>query len=458
MYSRNREPVRFPACDKLPFPHASLTAAAVRRPEGKGREAELAILVQKFGGTSLATDEARKHVLRHIVREREAGYSVVVVVSAMGRRGDPYATDTLLALAGDGQVPARERDLIASCGEVIAAVVLCGLLCDAGVPAVVLTGGQAGIRTDGRFGAARIVRVETEPVLRRLDEGKVVIVTGFQGMSPAGDTTTLGRGGSDTTAAALGAALRAQRIDIYTDVDGILTADPRVVADARPLKAVTYAEISNLARQGAKVVHPRAVEVAAQAGIPLRIRSTFSDDEGTLVTSPGLFGSGEVPDRPIVGIAHTAGVTQLTVAYGNASPSDMQVRVFGTMARHGISIDFINVTPSGCVYTVFDADADRAIGLLGELGCAYTAIRNCAKVSVVGGGMNGVPGIMAAIVEALTNEGIPILQSADSNASIWVLVRQADMADAVRALHARFGLDRPAAAAHEASQLAQEES
>lgn len=418
----------------------------------------MALLVQKFGGTSLATDDARRHVLRHIVREREAGYAVVVVVSAMGRKGDPYATDTLLALAGGGHVPARERDLIASCGEVIAAVVLCGLLRGEGVPAVVLTGGQAGIRTDGRFGAARITRIETEPVLRRLDEGAVVIVTGFQGVSPAGDTTTLGRGGSDTTAAALGAALRAQRIDIYTDVDGILTADPRVVADARPLKAVTYAEISNLARQGAKVVHPRAVEVAAQAGIPLRIRSTFSDDEGTLVAAPGLFGSGEVPDRPIVGIAHTAGVTQLTVAYGNASPGDMQVRVFGTMARHGISVDFINVTPSGCVYTVFDADADRAIELLGELGCAYSAIRNCAKVSVVGGGMNGVPGIMAAIVEALTNEGIPILQSADSNASIWVLVRQADMADAVRALHAKFGLDRPAEAAHASSQIAQEES
>ena len=241
-------------------------------------------------------------------------------------------------------------------------------------------------------------------------------------------------------------------------MDGILTADPRVVAEAKPLKAVSYAEICNLARQGAKVVHPRAVEVAAQAGIPLRIRSTFSDDEGTLVTGPGMPGASEVPDRPIVGIAHTAGVTQLTVSYGNAEPGDMQVRVFGTMARHGISVDFINVTPSGCVYTVFDADADRAIELLGELGCAWSAIRNCAKVSVVGGGMNGVPGIMAAIVEALTDEGIPILQSADSNASIWVLVRQADMADAVRALHAKFGLGRTAEAARAASQPVQEES
>mgnify|MGYP001171551796 FL=1 len=418
----------------------------------------MGLLVQKFGGTSLATDEARRHVLRHIVREREAGHSVVVVVSAMGRKGDPYATDTLLSLAGGAHVPARELDLIASCGEVISAVVLCGLLCGEGVPAVVLTGAQAGIRTDGRFGSARITHIETEPMLRRLDDGAIVIVTGFQGMSPDGDTTTLGRGGSDTTAAALGAALRAERIDIYTDVEGILTADPRVVAEARPLKAVSYAEICNLARQGAKVVHPRAVEIAAQAGIPIRIRSTFSDDEGTLVTGPGMPGAGEVPDRPIVGIAHTAGVTQLTVSYGNAEPGDMQVKVFGTMARHGISVDFINVTPSGCVYTVFDADADRAIELLGELGCAWSAIRNCAKVSVVGGGMNGVPGIMAAIVEALTNEGIPILQSADSNASIWVLVRQADMADAVRALHAKFGLDRPAEAAQGASQPVQEES
>lgn len=420
----------------------------------------MAVLIQKFGGTSLSSDEARRHVLRHITRERAAGHSLIVVVSAMGRMGEPYATDTLLALPGDADaVPPRERDLIASCGEIIAAVVLCAELRKAGVPAVALTGGQAGIRTDGRFGAARIVRIDPEPIRRHLEEGCVVVVTGFQGVSDNGDTTTLGRGGSDTSAAALGAALQAERVDIFTDVDGILTADPRIVAGARPLAHVSYAEMSNLARQGAKVVHPRAVEVAAQAGLPLRIRSTFTDGEGTLVTGQaGGGGTAAVRDRPITGIAHASGMTQLTVTYGHAPPGDMQVEVFRTMARHGISVDFINVTPSGCIYTVSDADADRAIPLLNALGCTPSAIRNCAKVSVVGGGMNGVPGIMAAIVEALSNEGIPLLQTADSNASIWVLVRQADMVDAVRALHARFGLDREADAMHQASLWTQEES
>src|SRR5690606_30877475 len=162
-----------------------------------------------------------------------------------------------------------------------------------------------------------------------------------------------------------------------------------------------------------KVVHPRAVEIAAQANIPLRVRSTFTDGEGTLVTGDRTFGAREVKDRPITGIAHTAGITQLSVPAGDA-PDNVQVKVFRSMAKHGISVDFINITPGGCVYTVFDSDADRAIAVLQALGFSPSAVRNCAKVSVIGGGMNGVPGIMAGIVEALTDEGIAIMQSADS--------------------------------------------
>lgn len=401
----------------------------------------MAILVQKFGGTSLVSEDTRCRVLHHIARERSGGHSLVVVVSAMGRSGDPYATDTLLGLIGGASslLPARERDLLVSCGEVISAAVLCALLQQGGIPSVVLTGGGAGITTDNQFGAARITRIDPSPIRRYLDEGAVVVVTGFQGVTESGDVTTLGRGGSDTSATALGAALQAERVDIYTDVDGILTADPRLVADARPLEVVSYAEICNMARQGAKVVHPRAVEIAAQANIPLRVRSTFTDGEGTLVTGDRTFGAREVKDRPITGIAHTAGITQLSVPAGDA-PDNVQVKVFRSMAKHGISVDFINITPGGCIYTVFDSDADRAIAVLQALGFSPSAVRNCAKVSVIGGGMNGVPGIMAGIVEALTDEGIAIMQSADSNATIWVLVRESDMVPAIRALHAKFGL------------------
>ncbi|MFC4103511.1 aspartate kinase [Paenibacillus xanthanilyticus] len=400
------------------------------------------ILVQKFGGTSLSTPEARELVIKHIERERSQQYGLVVVVSAMGRKGEPYATDTLLSFIRDNgdSLPSRERDLLLGCGEIISAATLCSLLQSRSIPAVALTGGGAGMITDNQFGRARILEIRTEKIERHLNEGKVVVVTGFQGVTEDGDLTTLGRGGSDTSATALGAALHAERVDIYTDVNGILTADPRIVEDARPLTVVGYAEICNMARLGAKVIHPRAVEIAQQARVPLRVRSTFSEDEGTLVTDiTDARQAALVKDRHVTGVAHVSGVTQITV-HAQEGPADVQLHVFQAMAKHQISVDFINVTPSGAVYTVFDEDAERAVTILQTIGFAPVAVRGCAKVSVIGGGMNGVPGIMARIVEALTEQGIPILQSADSNTTIWVLVRETDMAGALRALHAKFAL------------------
>jgi aspartate kinase, monofunctional class len=399
------------------------------------------ILVQKFGGTSLATEQAREFVIRHIARERDRGYALVVVVSAMGREGDPYATDTLLRMiASNGDaLPAREKDLLLGCGEIISTAVLVSKLRSQGISATGLTGGAAGIVTDSTFGSARILDVRPEVLIETLQRGEVAIVAGFQGRTENSELTTLGRGGSDTSATALGAALRAERVDIYTDVNGILTADPRIVSEAKPLTVVGYAEICNMARQGAKVIHPRAVEIAQQARIPLRVRSTFSEDEGTLVTDDRSLAGTAVRDKHVTGIAHVAGVTQISV-YAREGQVDVQLQVFQSMARNGISVDFINVTPGGAVYTVFDHDAEKAVQVLENLGFVPTAVSGCAKVSVIGGGMNGVPGIMARIVEALSEAGIPILQSADSNTTIWVLVRQENMADALRALHAKFEL------------------
>lgn len=405
----------------------------------------MGILVQKYGGTSLSTPEARELVIGHIKRELANQYQLVVVVSAMGRKGEPYATDTLLGWAatnGDS-LPTRERDLLMSCGEIISAATLCSLLCHEGIDATVLTGAQAGFLTDSQFGNARIVDIRPDRVLQELEQGRVVIVTGFQGQDEQGDFTTLGRGGSDTSATAIGAALHADIVDIYTDVDGILTADPRIVEDARPLTYVSYNEICNMAYQGAKVIHPRAVEIAMQANIPVRVRSTFSESEGTLVTHPEGFTKVQpgVVDRYVTGIAYVGNVTQITVET-EAGIEQLQLKVFKTMAEHGISVDFINVTPTGAVYTVSDHDGVKALQVLGELGLEPKILSGCAKVSVIGGGINGVPGIMAMIVEALTVAGIPILQSADSNTTIWVLVKKEDMVQALRALHAKFELHR----------------
>jgi len=401
------------------------------------------VLVQKFGGTSLSSAHSRELVVAHIEKALMQNYQLVVVVSAMGRKGEPYATDTLLDwIRTNGNcLPPREKDMLMCCGEVISAATLCSLLLARSIPAVVLNGAQAGIVTNDDFGNAQIKAVHPERILKHLERGQVVIVTGFQGITEFHDLTTLGRGGSDTSATALGAALQAEYVDIFTDVNGILTADPRLVEDARPLKRVSYTEICNMAYHGAKVIHPRAVEVAMQANIPIRVRSTFSEDTGTLVTGTGGTSANLVQDRFVTGIAHVPHITQIQVSAAKGQ-YDLQLKVFKAMAQQRISVDFINVNPSGVLYTVFDEDAELAVATLRELGYEPETIGNCAKVSIIGGGMNGVPGIMARIMEALTEEDIQILQSADSNATIWVLVQYKDMAKAVQVLHKKFDLHK----------------
>ena len=217
------------------------------------------IIVQKFGGSSLTTQEQRMQAANKVIAAKKDGYASVVVVSAMGRTGDPYATDTLISLVKNTNktINPRELDLLLNCGEIISAVVLCQLFNSLGYEATVLTGCQAGIITDNSFTEAKILKVKPDKIIKNLKENKIVIVTGFQGITEDGELTTLGRGGSDTTAAALGVALNAEFVEIFTDVDGIKTADPRIVKDAKTLEVVTYNEICQLAQQGAKVIHPR---------------------------------------------------------------------------------------------------------------------------------------------------------------------------------------------------------
>lgn len=404
------------------------------------------VLVQKFGGTSLATAERRSQVTAKVSEAVREGFSPVVVVSAIGRNGDPYATDTFINMVKgiSDDLPQRELDLLISCGEVISGAVMVSTLKGLGFDAVLLTGGQAGIITNDSFGDARIIRVEPRKIVEQLKEGKVVVVTGFQGITEDGQVTTLGRGGSDTTASALGVALNAEAIDIYTDVEGIMTADPRIVEDARILDIVTYNEICQLAHQGAKVVHPRAVEIAMQRNIPLRIKCTFSDAPGTLVTSIQAdmgVGTDITGDRTITGIAHTPNVTQICVSI-ETLPDNLQAnkQIFRAMALADISVDFISVQPEAILYTVRDDEADKAVKILKNMGFTPSTVPSCAKVSIVGAGIHGVPGVMADMVEALSDAGVCILQSADSHTTIWVLVDQENMVKAVQALHKKYQL------------------
>jgi aspartate kinase len=401
------------------------------------------ILVQKFGGTSLSSVEARIHVISHIKRALVEQFNLVIVVSAMGRKGDPYATDTLLDWIGlnGNQLSPRERDMLLCCGETISAVTLCSLLNAENIEATVLNGEQAGIRTNDHFGNAQILSINPHRIYECLNEHKVVIVTGFQGVTIEHDFTTLGRGGSDTSATALGVALQAEMVDIFTDVNGVLTADPRIVEDAKPLSYVTFNEICHLAHHGAKVIHPRAVEIAMQANLPIRIRSTFSEDKGTLVASIEALKmkTNTVIDRYITGIAYVPALTQMTVLNGEGQ-YDTSLHVFKAMAQRKISVDFINVNPMGVIYTVFDKDTEEALKALKPLHYEVKCVPHCAKVSVIGGGMNEVPGIMANIVEALMAVDITILQTSDSHTTIWVLVHEEDMVLAVRTLHSQFKL------------------
>lgn len=399
------------------------------------------IIVQKFGGTSVQTDEMRKHAIHHVVRAVNNGYKVIVVVSAMGRSGDPYATDTLLGLVNESESSPRERDILMSCGETISMVVFSGLLKASGIRSEAMTGAQAGFRTNSSHNEAKIIEMKVNPLLKKLEELDAVVVAGFQGQTRDGEITTLGRGGSDTSAAALGAAVDADWIDIFTDVNGVMTADPRIVSDARQLSVLTYSEVCNLAYQGAKVIHPRAVEIAMTAKIPIHIRSTLSEDLGTLVTTMNQSGRGrDIQEQPVTGITYLKGVTQIRVRAGK-DEFDLQAKVFKAMAEQGISVDLINISPSGVVYTVMAKVTERAIRILKTLGYDPEVLTGCAKVSAVGAGMAGVPGVASRIVNALTEQGIRILQSADSHNTIWVLVRQEKMDRAVNALHRAFHLE-----------------
>jgi aspartate kinase len=406
------------------------------------------VIIQKFGGTSVGTRDQRERAARKVLEAQANGYSPVVVVSAMGRMGEPYATDTLLGLmesVGDDADP-REQDLLMSCGEIISAVIMTQTLKAMGCPAVGLTGGQAGIITDESFGNTRILEVHPGRVVDCLGKGQVVVVAGFQGISKNGEVTTLGRGGSDTTAAALGVALDAEAVEIYTDVEGVMTADPKMVPEAKPLKIVSYSEIVEMAHLGAKVVHPRAVEIAMEGGIPIRIRNTFSDAPGTLVCDSSMVSDKTIiqSDRVARGVAHLMNITQVRLDLrADVNESGILSQVFRALADARISVDLISVLPTTICFTISDSVVDEAICVFESLGLKQEEIRitpGCAKVSVVGAGMRGVPGVMAKVVETLADAGVSIYQTSDSHASISCLVMKEDVLKALRGLHTAFGL------------------
>lgn len=403
------------------------------------------IIVQKFGGTSVATEEARIAVKDKVQQAIRNGFSPVVVVSAMGRKGAPYATDTLIDVLkqANANVNVREMDVMMCCGEIISSCVMAATLQQYGINASALTGGQAGIITDNNFSSARIKTVKTSNMLNLLESGIIPVVCGFQGITEGnGRFTTLGRGGSDTTAVALGAALKAEFVEIYTDVEGIMTADPRIVENTHIMDCVSYTEVCQMAHNGAKVIHPRAVEIAMRNNIPVYVKSTFSDAVGTLISNVAeVSGIGDTPivDKVACGIAHEIDIAQFRVQLDPEHAEAGQV-LFEDLANAGISVGCLNLSELEAKFCVFNKEVERTADLLATNKVPFVLNENCAKVTVVGTAMNGVPGVMSKFVTALTSRGIAILQTVDSDTTIAAIVKADKIKDAVNALHVAFDL------------------
>lgn len=404
----------------------------------------MALIVQKYGGSSVATAERILNVARRIVATKEAGNGVVVVVSAMGK-----TTDNLIKLAREvAQEPdERELDLLLSTGEMVSCTLMAMALREMGHDAISLTAGQAGIRTDSLYGRARIESVDASRMTRELEAGKLVIVTGFQGVTDQFDVTTLGRGGSDTTAVALAVALKADRCDIYTDVDGVYTADPRIVPEASKLPEISYEEMLEMAQLGSKVMHPRSVELGEAYGMPIMVRSSFNDEPGTLIHKDERM---ETRKR-VRGIAHEKNVCKITLVSVPDRPG-LAAEVFEPLADSGVSVDVIvqNVSVKGATdlsFTVGRTDLSKALKIVEPVAKRIGArevqsAENLGKVSVVGAGIQGAPGIASTMFKALYDSDINIQMISTSEIRITCIVAEEKVENAVQRLHAAFELDR----------------
>jgi aspartate kinase len=403
----------------------------------------MALIVKKFGGSSVATPERIKAVAQRIVQDKAENDKIVVVVSAMGD-----TTDDLIKLAGaiTNRLHGRELDMLLATGEQVTTALLAMALATIGYPAVSLTGAQAGIKTNDAFNKSKILSVKPERVWQELKLGNIVVVAGFQGITETGDITTLGRGGSDTTAVALAGALHADACEIFTDVTGVFTADPRVVPKAQQMDEVTYNEMLEMARLGAAVMQPRAVEVGKNFNVPIHVRSTFSLAGGTIIKEAYTM---EEREYTIRGVTHDINVAKVAVL-GVPDQPGIAHKLFSALADANIDVDMIvqsfrNVDRNinDIVFTIAKYDLQLAKEIVEKIGRDIGVIdvvveENVAKVSVVGAGMHGSPGIAATMFGALADAGINIEVISTSEISISCLIRAEKVNEAVNAIHSRF--------------------
>lgn len=407
-------------------------------------KSNVALIVQKYGGSSIAGGKRIKNVARRIAQAKDEGNQIVVVVSAMGD-----TTDELIKLAHkvSAQPSNRELDLLLSTGEVVSSTLLAMALETLGYRAVSLSGAQAGIETDSRYSRARILRVDPKRIMSELARGSIVIVAGFQGVTSEMDIATLGRGGSDTTAVALAASLEARECQIYTDVEGVYTADPRIVPEATKLKKVGYEEMLELASYGAKVIHPRAVELGGLHDVPILVASSFVDRPGTIICKEA---SMEVRNK-VSSIVHDTNVAKVTVI-GVPDHPGIATAIFEPLANADISVDTIVQNASiekiaDLTFTVMRSDLPRAMSIVETVAKTVEAKRcvadsKLAKVSIVGTGMLATPGYAAKMFRTLYEQGINIQLITTSEIRITCIISEDSVEDAVQALHRAFELEK----------------
>lgn len=403
----------------------------------------MALIVKKFGGSSVATPDKMRTVVRRVLQGMQEDDKVVLVVSAMGD-----TTDELVSLARQvtSKPYGREMDMLLSTGEQISIALMAMAFKEAGHKAVSFTGAQAGIVTSNAFNKGRILEINADRVTEALDEGNIVIVAGFQGMTDDGDITTLGRGGSDTTAVAVAGAVNADACEIYTDVDGIYTSDPRVVPNARKMEEITYGEMLEMAKLGAGVMQPRAVEMGSRFNVPIHVRSTFSEAAGTMIQEDY---SMEVKQYLIRGVAEDKNVAKVTIL-GVPNKPGHAYRIFSGLADRNIDVDMIvqsvryaNEGVTDITFTVSRDDAalvrDVLTAMQGDMNIEDVLIdQNMGKVSVVGAGMDGHPGIAASMFGLMADNGINIEIISTSEISITCLIAEEHVDNAVRSIHDHF--------------------
>ena len=406
------------------------------------------IVVKKFGGSSVGDAERMKRVARRIAETYDKGNQVAVVVSAMGD-----TTDDLIALSKQvtSNPSAREMDMLLSTGEQVSIAMLAMTLAEMGYKAIPLTGAQAGYHTDGTYSKSKIVSIDNSRVKQELDNGNIVIVAGFQGIDESGEINTLGRGGSDTSAVALAIALNADVCEIYTDVDGVYTADPRVVEKAWKMPEVSYDEMLEMAAMGALVLQPRSVELAKMYGLKLHVRSSFNHNEGTIVKEEALMNNDLEKDLMVCGVAHDMNVLKATI-FGVPDKPGVASSIFGKLADEKVNVDMIIQSGSrdakqDISFTCGRDELNKVDRILKEVVADlpadnYTLVDNFAKVSVVGAGMISHPGVAATMFKTLSDINANIGMIATSEIKISCIVDEAKVKEAVVALHTAFGLDR----------------